>query len=63
LYGGGVADAIGPGPPATCNYQSIAARFDMIWRRLLDAKKIAQACTLYADKSHSIADICRTLKI
>ena len=32
-------------------------------RRLLDAKQVAQARTLYADKSNSIADICRTLKI
>jgi DNA invertase Pin-like site-specific DNA recombinase len=32
-------------------------------KRLLDAKKIAQAKTLYADKSNSVADICRTLGI
>jgi DNA invertase Pin-like site-specific DNA recombinase len=32
-------------------------------RRLLDAKQIAQARTLYADKSNSVGDICRTLKV
>jgi DNA invertase Pin-like site-specific DNA recombinase len=32
-------------------------------RRLLDAKQIAQARTLYADSSNSIEDICRTLKV
>jgi DNA invertase Pin-like site-specific DNA recombinase len=32
-------------------------------RRALDAKQIAQARTLYAEKSNSIQDICRTLKI
>jgi DNA invertase Pin-like site-specific DNA recombinase len=32
-------------------------------RRLLNAKQIAQARTLYADRNNSIADICRTLKI
>jgi DNA invertase Pin-like site-specific DNA recombinase len=32
-------------------------------RRLLDAKQIAQARTLHADPTNSIADICRTLKI
>jgi DNA invertase Pin-like site-specific DNA recombinase len=32
-------------------------------RRLLDAKQIAQARTLYADTSNSVEDICRTLKV
>lgn len=32
-------------------------------RRLLDAKQIAQARTLYADQSNAVEDICRTLKI
>jgi DNA invertase Pin-like site-specific DNA recombinase len=32
-------------------------------RRLLDAKQIAQARTLYADKSNSVGDICRILKV
>lgn len=32
-------------------------------RRVLDAKQIAQARTLYADHSNSIEDICRTLKV
>jgi DNA invertase Pin-like site-specific DNA recombinase len=32
-------------------------------RRALDAKQIAQARTLYAATSNSVADICRTLKI
>jgi DNA invertase Pin-like site-specific DNA recombinase len=32
-------------------------------RQLLDAKQVAQARTLYADKSNSVGDICRTLNI
>jgi len=32
-------------------------------RRLLDAKQVAQARTLYADTRNSVADICRTLKV
>jgi len=32
-------------------------------RRLLDAKQVAQARTLYADTSNSVGDICRTLKV
>lgn len=32
-------------------------------RRILDAKQIAQARTLYADNTNSINDICRTLKV
>jgi DNA invertase Pin-like site-specific DNA recombinase len=32
-------------------------------KHLLDAKKIAQAKTLYADKSNTVADICQTLGI
>lgn len=32
-------------------------------RRLLDAKQVAQARTLYADNSISVEDICRTLKV
>ena len=32
-------------------------------KRALDAKKVAQAKTLYADKSNSVQDICQTLGI
>jgi DNA invertase Pin-like site-specific DNA recombinase len=32
-------------------------------RRLLDAKQIAQARTLYADPGNSVEDICRTLHV
>jgi DNA invertase Pin-like site-specific DNA recombinase len=32
-------------------------------RRLLDAKQVTQARTLYADTSNSVEDICRTLKV